>query len=610
MATGMDTDAMVKSMTADLQYKVDKTYQNRELMQWKQDEYRKIIVKLKEFQEYFDVNSDKYILSPTKFNPISTSSSDTAIVSANASSEARTGSYKVDVKEMAQGASIEGNSISSQFVVSDVSNWNGKKIVFDKGEIDLTACNASNAKELSEFINSKISQNEQLNGKLSVSYVNDGSSEYIKFNNLSDEEISIDSTTVLHDLSTGKIVNANSSTKLTALGYSNVDNIQFIINDKEINIDVTDDTTIGNVISTINEGTGGKVIAQMDDVTGKLVLRTKDTGSSTNLTISGTNIDKLGLSNTSENGKDALVEITSPDGSTVTLTQPKNGFTVNGINYNIKTKGISNITVTADTDKVLEKITKFVDDYNGLVDEITGKLTEKRTRSYTPLTEEQKQEMTDDQIKKWEEKGKQGILRGDDKLESLLRNLRSAFVEPLKESVFNFGIQGDGAIGLDTYREAKQAGKIKIDKNKLKSAINDNPQAVIDFFTKKMDVEVDDNKAYVNSDKFKQEGVFTRFDNLFREYIGNPLLGKDGKYTLSGSMNIYVNKQYDYSYTGFSGKNTLPDQIFKHQQSMKTLEKKLWVKQEQLYKNFARLETAMNEMNAQSNWLMSQMGGM
>ena len=45
-------------------------------------------------------------------------------------------------------------------------------------------------------------------------------------------------------------------------------------------------------------------------------------------------------------------------------------------------------------------------------------------------------------------------------------------------------------------------------------------------------------------------------------YVGDPGIGTDGTSTLSGSMNIFVNKQYDYSSTGFSGQNTIPDQVY------------------------------------------------
>ena len=69
------------------------------------------------------------------------------------------------------------------------------------------------------------------------------------------------------------------------------------------------------------------------------------------------------------------------------------------------------ITVSLDVDGIYETIEKFVNDYNTLIEEINAKLDEKLHRDFSPLTDEQKEEMKDKEIEKWEEKAQSGLLR-------------------------------------------------------------------------------------------------------------------------------------------------------------------------------------------------------
>lgn len=62
-----------------------------------------------------------------------------------------------------------------------------------------------------------------------------------------------------------------------------------------------------------------------------------------------------------------------------------------------------------------------------MIDMVNGKLTEKKYRDYTPLTEEQKKDMTEKQIELWEEKAKSGLLRGDTILSGATNQMRTDF---------------------------------------------------------------------------------------------------------------------------------------------------------------------------------------
>ncbi len=62
------------------------------------------------------------------------------------------------------------------------------------------------------------------------------------------------------------------------------------------------------------------------------------------------------------------------------------------------------------------------------MDELQNKLSEKRYRKFEPLTEEQKKDMKENDIKLWEEKAQSGILRNDSDIQNMLYSLRSAFL--------------------------------------------------------------------------------------------------------------------------------------------------------------------------------------
>ena len=136
-------------------------------------------------------------------------------------------------------------------------------------------------------------------------------------------------------------------------------------------------------------------------------------------------------------GTDVSVTIKDPNGNVNTVIKSNNTFTIDGVTYSLlqntteETKEIE-LTITSNPDKTFKKIVEFIDRYNSLIDKINSKLTEKKQYSYKPLTDEQKKEMSEKEIELWEEKAKQGLLKGDTYLEGMLSKMRTAFFDPVK----------------------------------------------------------------------------------------------------------------------------------------------------------------------------------
>lgn len=634
MASGIDTDAVVKSMVSNYQLKIDKANQDKQTLEWKQEAYRDIIKSVKGLQDYFDPLSSKYMLSENSLNTNSVTNSDSSIVSATASSTAKAGTYSVTVTQLAEQAKIEGTSKNSIIAVNP-ANWTGQTLSFDVNNganVDLTNLAGATTLELVESINSKLAASD-LNGKITASYVKEGATEYIKFTKASSNTDTIkllDADNVITDI-TDTTINSgiSSSTKLSDLGITSANDMKFNLSydstttTTPIVITAKSTDTLQTLMDKVNSATSGSVTMDVDDNTGKISFKSKNYGSTTKLTITDSSVDsnlsKL-VTAGSDFGKDAIVSITAPGEATVTTTQNSNKFTTNGITYNLVKVDTANITVTSNSDTVVSNMKKFIEDYNSVISKINTKLTEKKNRDYTPLTDEQKESMSETQITAWETKAKVGILRNDDYLSNLMTQLRGIFSSPVYSSYdstntstgkvsLSFGAYGSNAVGIDTSKDYTDGGKLVLkDETKLKDAIENHLEDLKKLFIGESSSTLSANQTYIGSKKYYEDGIFTRMDSMLRDYVAAPGLGNDGTYTLSGSMNIFVNKQYDYSITGYSGKNTLPDQVYSKLISISKYEDQLSAAQTRYYAKFTALETAMNNLNSQQSQLSSMFG--
>ncbi|NNU76044.1 flagellar filament capping protein FliD [Clostridium estertheticum] len=670
MASGIDTDAVVKSMVSNYQSKIDKANQAKQTLQWQQESYRGIISSIKGLQDYFDPLSSKYMLSGNSFNTNGVTNTNSSIATGASNSAAMPGTYTVNVQKLAEQAKLYGKSQNSMITVSAASaaNWTGKTLTFDdttasvvdsKGVITTAAVNSkvvlssltsSTPKDLVTEINSKIAASN-LNGKITASYVNDGTNEYIKLTKASSNTDTIkliDTDNTIDDIKDMTINSGiSSASKLSDLGISKP--VSFTLsydaatNTKPITIEATSDSTIKSLMDKVNSATGGEVTMSIDDTTGKVSFLSKDFGSTSSIKITNNTmttavaattataaipavatdniITMLGLSQTTTIGKDALVDVTEP-GQTIptTTTQNSNKFTINGVAYSLVSKGSASITVTSNSDTVVTNMKKFIEDYNAIVSTINTKLTEKKDKNYAPLTDAQRTSMSADQITTWETKAKVGILRKDDNLTNLMTQLRGTLYSPVYSSYnsadattgkvsLKFGTYGTGAIGIDTSTDYSDGGKLVItDEKKLKDAIENNMGEFKKMFIGASSTDLDTTKPYAGSKKYNEDGIFTRMDNIMRDYVASPGLGKDGTYSLSGYMNIFVNKQYDFGTSGTSGKNTLSDQVYNKTLSISKFQTQLNDASTRYYAKFTALEKAMNKLNSQQSSLSSMLG--
>lgn len=629
MASGIDTDSVVKSMVSNYQAKIDKANQAKQTLQWKQEAYRDIIKGIKGVQEYFNPTSSKYILGGSAMNINTATSDKTSVASAAAVATATAGTYVVTTNKLAEQAKVTGASLDSMIDVKGVADWSKVALSVDGKSIDVTS--ATSTSDAVAKINSQIVAAAATDAKLSgvtASYVSDGTNSYIKLTKPASTTAAVSLTATYN--TTGNIALQNTvgsavsaSTKLSDLGImASSGAINLTVNGTAISLTPVDGTTtVQNLMDAVKSATSGAVTMSIDDTTGSISFQSKSYGSTSSVNVSGATLTKLGLTNPSiDTGADANVTITEPGKSAVTTTQSSNNFTLNGMNYNLVNTGTANITVTSDSDKVVTNIKNFITDYNAIISTINTKLAEKKNNDYAPLTDAQKESMSESQITAWETKAKVGILRNDDYLSSLMSQMRGIFSSSVYSSYnsstptngkmpLSLGQYGSSAIGIDTSSDVTDGGTLVIkDETKLKNAIENNFDDFKKLFTGSSSNSLPDGKVYVGSQTYMEDGLFTRMNTILRDYVSAPGLGKDGTYTLSGSMNIFVNKQYDYSTSGASGKNTLPDQVYGKTLSIGKLKTQMTAAENRYYAKFTALETAMTKLNSQQSQLSSMLG--
>ena len=109
-------------------------------------------------------------------------------------------------------------------------------------------------------------------------------------------------------------------------------------------------------------------------------------------------------------------------------------FTIDGITYNLlkSTSNETSFVVTQDVDSIYNRIKGFIDGYNELVKTLNDKISEPVYRTFLPLTDSQRAEMSESEIKAWEEKSNSGMLNQDSNISQLLFNIRNAFSQSIE----------------------------------------------------------------------------------------------------------------------------------------------------------------------------------
>jgi len=519
MASGLDTDYIIQQMMSVERLKVDRVKQDKQILEWKRDDYRSITNLLRGFKdEFFDIlKPATNMRSASTYYAYKVKSSNENVVTATANGRIAMMEHTIEVTKLAEKAKIE--SATDKFGAVGLSLNSSIADVAAKYNIDLT----------------------------------------------------YDSSIEKHKLS-------------------------LKINDKTI--EITEDKKFSDLISAINNSDAGVKISYSSFLD-KFIMESKGTGSAAkiDLTQSSEFFGKLGF-NVSQviNGQDAEFVL---DGKTA--TRNSNVFNIDGVTYTLTGTGTSTIKLTQDTDTIFNRIKNFIDKYNEIIEKISGKVNEERPKSggkygsyYLPLTEEQKEAMTEDEIKKWEENARKGLLRNDGLLDNIMQQMRRVMGDVTEAG-------GLFSIGIST-GNWREGAKLFIDEDKLRKAIEDNPDRVMEIFARQSEISYSpDNTKELRDQRYKESGVIERLFDVIQDNI-RTTRDKDGKKGLLLEKAGITGDVTEYQ-------NVLVKQISDKEKLIEDLTIKLYEKEESLYMKFAALESALSRMNSQSAWLAQSFGG-
>lgn len=535
MNSGLDTDAIVQELVSAYSLKTEKYEKAKTKLEWKQDAWKSLNTKI--YNLYTNVSNLRFT---TAYNMKKTTVSDPTKATITASGSAVTGTQKLQVLSTAQTAYLTSGKLKSTI----------------------------------------------------------------------DEKVTKDTT--LGDL--GYIATTGDNT--IQIGDSS--------------FEVTEATTISDVITwlkTSEEEGGPNLNASFDEANQRIFISAKESGEDANFTISGNEevLKALGVYtyendleslsfDTFEEAQEEYYELQAAgtqgaytddeflklkeivengavkiSGSNAQIRlngalyeSNSNDFSINGLNITVQ--GVTEddeevlINTSVDAQGIYDKIKDFLTEYNNVINEMTKLYNAESSKDYEPLTDEEKEAMSEEEIEKWESKIKDALLRRDSSLSNVMSGMMNSMAQSItlddgtKLSLSSFGIQTLGFLNAaeneqNAYHidgdedDANSSGKT----DKLMKAIQNNADQVCEFMQK------------------LAKNLYSAIDTKMKST------------TLSSAYKVYNDKEMDSQLTNYA-------------KLISEWEEKVSEKEEYYYKKFSSMETALSKLQSQTDSLSGLLG--
>lgn len=336
----------------------------------------------------------------------------------------------------------------------------------------------------------------------------------------------------------------------------------------------------GYITVTANTDADGNITyeaAATGKLTGEIEGQYLDKAKLANDVING-NISTSDNYATKVNGQDAIITLNGAE-----FTNNDNVFEINGLTFTAlsETKAGESVTVTTsqDTDGIYDMVKNFLKEYNELINEMDKLYNADSAKGYEPLTDEEKEAMSESEIEKYETKIKDALLRGDDNLSTISSALKSVMSSGIEVNgktmyLFDFGIETLGYFAsADNEKNAYHINGDPDDSytsgntDKLKSMIASDSDTVISFFTK------------------LSQNLYSKMSDLSKSVDGYRSYG-----------NFYDDKKMKSDYDDYTSK-------------IADLEEKLNEYEDKWYSKFAAMETALAKMQSSSSAVTALLGG-
>ncbi|SDO45158.1 flagellar filament capping protein FliD [Alkalicoccus daliensis] len=588
-ATGMDINQMVKDLMQAEKMPLKKLEQNKTSTQWKIDQYREINVKMDKFRN----NTFDNVMRRANMMMNTVVSSNASLVTATGNASTLEGTLRLtEVKKLASAASnassapvadklnVTGKLSEQNFKAAEGEMWktgtvNRQTVTVQQSQstIDLNVelGNPDSTVVRVNGVSYKVVEEMPEGGLTATQVMLDADSKQLVFGSALARNAKVEVVTAIEGEGTDKF-SMNSITTFNKDGQEVKEN--FI---------VTGNQTMNEVMSMLNRSKAG-VSTFYDTGTDRVSIVRNDTGifapEGSEMRFSGSFFEQgLKLSDTNEiAAQNATFTINGLE-----TTRRSNTFSVNGMNITLHETFANrevNLNVKRDTDKIVETIMSFVNEYNELLELVNGKTSQEFFRDYPPLTEEERRELSEREAELWDEKAMSGLLRNDSMLRNGMNNFRQQMYGQVTGGI-DTQIRQLAQIGITTTSNFRDGGKLEVNEDRLRAAIESDAEGVYQLFA-------------ADGPTQAEQGIARRVRtsaNTMIEAIAQRAGGMRGR---------TVNQQFTLG----REMNNIEDRMTNFERRMKQVEQRYWTQ-------FTAMEKAVSRANSQGEALFAQMyGGM
>ena len=576
--SGLDIESLVKMGMMNKQNQYDKMYQTQLKQTWVKEAYNTVYTDVKAFKE-----SMSTFKMQSNMSAMQATSSNNDVVSVTANGAAAAMNHKITVEQVASNAYL--------------MTANGQKI-------DRANTSAANSAYLKDVLFSGDATKTTVDGQNSYLVKNDNTGRTDTFKG-SDVAISI-------EVQDGNEVDSD--------GKPVTHKVEFTYDQ------IFGDNKTLNDLATAFSNSGANVQGGYDTVNDSFSLYNKTSGSANKIGLQANNdISKkllnslhlasydaqnntLGTEASFETGKMKEAAVGTNAKATIdgkTYESDTNKLNVANVIYNFNgvsaknadgTYQASTISVSQDTDKIVDNVKKFVETYNTLIDSLNTKYREEKNTDYKPLTKKQESEMTESQINKWNEKAKSGLLYHDNNIYSIISDMREALYTEVDavDTVLTdargnkYSYNSMSSIGITS---STNQGHITLDEEKLKKALTEDPDCVYQLFAS------DQDSTYISGSTNKnQSDTYTSKSDYLNTGIANRLY--NSMTTNIRNLESYAGTSKETDDESYLGKliTNMNTKMTSFQTLMKSYESKL-------YKKYDAMEVALSKLGTQLSYI-------
>ena len=576
--SGLDIESLVKMGMMNKQNQYDKMYQTQLKQTWVKEAYNTVYTDVKAFKE-----SMSTFKMQSNMSAMQATSSNNDVVSVTANGAAAAMNHKITVEQVASNAYL--------------MTANGQKI-------DRANNSAANSAYLKDVLFSGDATKTTVDGQTSYLVKNDTTGKNDTFKG-SDVAISIE---------------VQDSDEVDSDGKPVTHKVEFTYDQ------IFGDNKTLNDLATAFSNSGANVQGGYDTVNDSFSLYNKTSGSANKIGLKANNeasadlLNKLHLASYDSQNNTLGTEATFVNGTmnvaavgtnakaTIdgkTYESDTNKLNVANVIYNFNgvsaknadgTYQASTISVSQDTDKIVDNVKKFVETYNTLIDSLNTKYREEKNTDYKPLTKKQESEMTESQINKWNEKAKSGLLYHDNNIYSIISDMREALYTEVDavDTVLTdargnkYSYNSMSSIGITS---STNQGHITLDEEKLKKALTEDPDCVYQLFAS------DQDSTYISGSTNKnQSDTYTSKSDYLNTGIANRLY--NSMTTNIRNLESYAGTSKETDDESYLGKliTNMNTKMTSFQTLMKSYESKL-------YKKYDAMEVALSKLGAQLSYI-------